>query len=68
MSLTKCTADTDVISELADEPAMSATELKAKFDEAGRSIKNYLNDTLTAEVDSLVAKTNMGSESKGKFD
>lgn len=57
MSLTKFTGNTNVISELSDTPTETATELKAKFDEAGTSIKNYLNNTLTEETDQLVSTT-----------
>lgn len=57
MSLTKCTVDTDVISNLADEPALSPSQLKAKFDKEADDIKTYLNSTLTTEVDSLVSTT-----------
>jgi hypothetical protein len=54
MSLTKFTGSTDVISQLPNRPAISANELKAKFDEAETAIKNYLNDTLTVEVEGLI--------------
>lgn len=57
MSLTKFTGNTNVISELSDTPTETATELKAKFDEAGTSIKNYLNNTLTEETEQLVSTT-----------
>ena len=55
MSLTKFTGNTNVISQLADVPVQTGDELKAKFDEAGTSIKNYLNNTLTTETEQLVA-------------
>jgi len=55
MSLTKFTGNTNVVSQLADVPVQTGDELKAKFDEAGTSIKNYLNNTLTTEVEQLVA-------------
>lgn len=42
--------DLDIIAKLADEPndvgGLSAAELKAKFDEAGNAIKEYINGTL----------------------
>jgi len=57
MSLTKCTIDTDVISNLADEPTLTATQLKAKFDKEADDLKTYINETLTTEIDSLVATT-----------
>lgn len=55
MSLTKFTESTNIISELDDQPSLTATELKAKFDEAGGKIKTYLNNTLTTETEQLVA-------------
>lgn len=55
MSLTKFTGNTNVISQLADIPVQTGDDLKAKFDEAETAIKNYLNNTLTTEVDQLVA-------------
>ena len=39
---------------MPDQPALSATELKQKFDEAANKIKTYVNETLTAEIDSVV--------------
>lgn len=55
MSLTKFTESTNIISELDDQPSLTATELKAKFDEVGGKIKTYLNNTLTTETEQLVA-------------
>ncbi len=54
MSISKLTASLDIVSALEDEPndvgGLSASELKAKFDEAGNVIKTYLNDVLTEEI------------------
>lgn len=47
----RLTADLNIISTLADQPAMSARELKAKFDEAGNIIKDFLNDHLLEELE-----------------
>lgn len=55
MSLTKFTGNTNVISQLADIPVQTGDDLKAKFDEAETAIKNYLNNTLTTEIEQLVA-------------
>lgn len=55
MSLTKFTEDTNVISALDDTPSLTSAQLKAKFDEVGTKIKGYINNTLTGEVDQLVA-------------
>lgn len=49
-----CTAQTNVISSLADKPntqsGMTAAQLKAKFDAADAAIKAYINDTLVPYV------------------
>ncbi len=54
MSLTKCTAAVDNVSSLPDKPALTAAQLKAKFDKTGSDIKNYLNNTLTDELDAAL--------------
>lgn len=59
MALSKFEKDMAIISALDDEPndvgGLTAAELKAKFDEAGQSIKQYLNEILTVEVDTQKA-------------
>lgn len=59
MSLTKLTADLNIIQALDDEPndvgGLTAAQLKAKFDQAGGAIKTYLNETLTPELDTALA-------------
>ena len=48
------TKDLSIIQKLDDEPndvgGLSAQELKAKFDEAGNVIKEYINDSLIPQV------------------
>lgn len=48
------TRDLNIIQKLDDEPndvgGLSAQELKAKFDEAGNAIKDYINDSLIPQV------------------
>ena len=55
MALTKFTKDMAIIAALDDEPndvgGLSAQDLKDKFDEGGKAIKDYINETLTAEVE-----------------
>jgi hypothetical protein len=51
MALTKFGVKVNVISDLADTPVMPSSELKAQFDLAGVAIKNYINDTLTTQID-----------------
>lgn len=59
MALTKFTKDMAIIAALDDEPndvgGLSAQDLKAKFDEGGKAIKDYINETLTAEVEGQFA-------------
>lgn len=55
MSLTKLDADLDIISKLEDEPndtqGLTAAELKAKFDEAGKTIAEFIGETLIPELE-----------------
>lgn len=59
MALSKFTKDMAIISALDDEPndvgGLSAAELKAKFDEGGQALKDYINNTLTAQADQTFA-------------
>lgn len=54
MDFTPLEKDMNIISALDDEPndvgGLTATELKAKFDEGGNAIKDYLNNTVIPEV------------------
>lgn len=47
-------AKVTIISGLGDEPntddSLSAAQLKAKFDEGGKNIRTYLNNTLSSQV------------------
>lgn len=52
MSLTKLTENLNIHQSLPDKPAQTSTELKELFDRAGNIIKQYINNTLTSEVDS----------------
>lgn len=54
MSLTKFTGDTNNIQSLADQPNLTASQLKAKFDKTGDDIKTYINETLTTEIDTAL--------------
>lgn len=55
MSLSKFSEATNNISALPDKPTIPANELKAKFDKVGADIKEYINDTLTEELDTQLA-------------
>ena len=52
--ITKFTEDMDIIAALDDLPnavgGLTAAQLKAKFDEGGKALKNYINNILTAEL------------------
>ena len=64
MAITPLGADMDIIARLSDEPndvdGLSAEGLKARFDEAGNTIKGYINGTLIAEVDAELAAMERG--------
>ncbi|NLB29009.1 MAG: hypothetical protein GX823_02105, partial [Clostridiales bacterium] len=52
------TQSLDIISALENEPndegGLTASELKAKFDESGNSIKSYINGTLIPDVSGAI--------------
>lgn len=56
MALARFEKDMAIISALDDEPndvgGLTAAELKSKFDEGGKAIKQFLNETLTPQIDS----------------
>lgn len=64
MSLPLLTTDLNIIQALDDEPndvgGLSATQLKAKFDEAVGYIKTYLNDTLIPYLESTSGAGSLG--------
>lgn len=57
--LSSCTAETNVISSLADRPnrqsGLTAAQLKAKFDAADAAIKAYINETLVPYINETLA-------------
>lgn len=59
MALTKLTANVNNIQALSDRPntidGMTSSQLKEAFDKAGADIKEYLNSTLTEELDTAIA-------------
>ena len=61
MSLSKLTTDLDIIQQLDDEPndvgGLTATELKATFDEGGEAVKEFLNGVLIPALDTYIART-----------
>ena len=60
MALTELTANLNVHQSNPDKPAMTATQLKQNFDSASNLIKSYVNETLTKEIDTLVANLQSG--------
>lgn len=71
MAFTKLTEDLNNISALSDRPndmdGMSAAALKAAFDAAGDSIKQYINEVLTAELDALAADVAANAQAIADF-
>lgn len=59
MAFTKLTTDVENITPLDPEPndvgGLSAAELQALFDKAGVDIKQFINDTLIAELEKVTA-------------
>lgn len=59
MSITQFTKDMNIIAKLDDEPndvgGLTAAQLKAKFDEGGVAIQNYLNTVLIPELEQAVS-------------
>lgn len=68
MALTKLTDDVAIIGALSDTPnateGLTATQLKAKFDEAAGLVKTYVNDTLTEELDTSIEAANLAGTAK----
>jgi hypothetical protein len=61
MALLKLTSFPElVIQNLPDEPDISASSLKATFDEGAKLIKTYINSTLTTEIDTELANVVLG--------
>lgn len=58
MAIEKLSADLDIISKLGDYPladdGLEPDQFKAKFDKAGKLIKQYINEVLVPSLDELV--------------
>ena len=54
MAITPCGVETNVISQLPDKPVtdggFTSAQFKAKFDQVGLAIKNYINNTLIPNI------------------
>lgn len=55
MALTKLTATLEAVQDLPKEPTISYTELQAVFDEDVNTVKDFINDTLTVEIDTAIS-------------
>ena len=57
MSITKLNDDLNIVQKLDDQPndvgGLTAAELKAKFDESGLAIQDYINNTLIPFLENL---------------
>ncbi len=70
MGIEKFTKDMGVIARLDNEPndvgGLSAAELKAKFDEGGQALKDYLNEVLLPALEGMEAAGLLGAKPFGK--
>lgn len=48
----------NIISSLPDQPTLAAAQLKAKFDEGVGDVVDYINNTLTEELDDKIPTLN----------
>ena len=55
----KFTEDLNIIRSLPDNPALTSDEFRSKFDEAGKKIKEYINNILGPEVESKAGETEL---------
>lgn len=54
MSIQKLTEDLNIIAGLDNQPTLTPTQLKTKFDEASNIIKDYINNTLVDAIEDAV--------------
>lgn len=55
MGLRKLLENLNIIQALPDKPTNTATELKQQFDLSGNKIKEYINEILTEDLDTVLA-------------
>lgn len=58
MALDKFNGNVNVNQSLPDQPTLSAQELKEELDKPGNLIKEYINEVLTNQIDSLITNIN----------
>nr|DAY42931.1 MAG TPA: hypothetical protein [Caudoviricetes sp.] len=51
MAINKLNSNLNIISNLPDKPTQEVSTLKAKFDEAGNTIKDYINTILIPSIE-----------------
>lgn len=59
MSLESFNEDLNIISKLPDAPTLTAAQLKAKFDEGGLKIKEYINEQLLPQITDAINAQNL---------
>lgn len=62
MALNDFNDNLNIVSQLADQPNLAASALKAKFDEAGNAIQTWVNGTLVPFVNGLADGSNLGTK------
>lgn len=71
MAFTQFSYDMEVIAKLSDTPnvddGLTAAQLKDKFDEGGKAIKAYINNTLLQEAAEKPAFSGMVKADNGKY-
>lgn len=50
MSISNCEVVTNNVQSLPDNPTVSSSELKAKFDKTGDDLKKYINESLIPNI------------------
>lgn len=50
MSISNCEVVTNNVQSLPDNPTVSSSELKAKFDKTGDDLKKYINESLIPDI------------------
>lgn len=65
MPFSRCDRDLDIIAALHDDPnitdALSANQLKAKFDQGPKELKEWINDALLPALEAVNAATKLGA-------
>lgn len=69
MAFKRFDKDVEIISKLSDDPnitdALSSNQLKAKFDQGSKTIRDWINETLFVSLENLTAAANIGAKLSG---